>query len=501
MRDIVKRFPGVTANNRVNFSVRPGEVHALLGENGAGKSTLMNILTGLYHPDSGDILVRGQKVNMRSPTNAIALGIGMVHQHFRLVNTFTVAENITLGMSKPRFILDMSAIERELERFSRNYGLAVNPRAKIWQLSVGEQQRVEIVKMLYRGADVLIMDEPTAVLTPQEVRELFSTLRRMAASGKAIVFITHKLDEVMQIADTITVLRGGENVATVGRSHTDARALAAMMVGRELAPLPDRPPAEPGPIVLALSGVDATGDRGERALAGVDLQVRAGEIHGIAGVAGNGQRELAEVITGLRKATAGAVCVLGQPLTNASPLRIIRAGVSHVPEDRLGMGLAPNLGVTDNAILKEYRSSPIGSGPFIDAKQAVARTTELVERFRVKTPSLRTPVKQLSGGNSQRLLLARETSCVPRLIVAVHPTRGLDVGATEAVHSILLSQRSEGVAILLISEDLEELTALSDRISVMYCGEIMGTVSRDKVNIEEIGLMMAGIRPRGGDVE
>ncbi len=493
MHDITKRFPGLIASNHVNLAVRRGSIHALLGENGAGKSTLMNILTGLLRPDSGEICVRGERAALRSPAAAIALGIGMVHQHFRLVQTFTVAENITLGMSRPRFALDMAPIEQEVARFSSEYGLAVNPRAKIWQLSVGEQQRVEIIKMLYRGVDVLIMDEPTAVLTPQEVKELFETLRRMTADGKTIIFITHKLDEVMEISDRVTVLRAGQDVFSCATSETNPRELASKMVGREFGQAPERPPVAIGGPVLEVRGLAAIGDRGTMVLNGIDLDVRAGEIHGIAGVAGNGQRELAEIITGLRRASSGCVRICAKDMTNNTPRSIIEAGVSHIPEDRLGVGLAPNLNITDNAIMKRYRCDEISRGLIVDAARARRWTDGLVERFNVKTPNLRTAVRLLSGGNSQRLLLARETSMEHRLVVAVHPTRGLDIGATEAVRSILLKERESGVGTLLISEDLEELIALCDRISVMYEGRIMGTIDRNQLNLEEIGMMMAGM--------
>jgi simple sugar transport system ATP-binding protein len=395
----------------------------------------------------------------------------------------------------------MAPIEREVAKLSSEYGLAVNPRAKIWQLSVGEQQRVEIIKMLYRGVDVLIMDEPTAVLTPQEVRELFETLRRMTADGKTIIFITHKLDEVMEISDRVTVLRAGRDVFSCDTRETNSRELASKMVGREIGQAPERPPVAIGGPVLELRGLTAIGDRGTMVLAGIDLDVRAGEIHGIAGVAGNGQRELAEAITGLRRANSGRVLIRSKDMTNNTPRSIIEAGVSHIPEDRLGMGLAPNLNITDNAIMKRYRCSDMCRGPIVDATRARTWTSGLVERFAVKTPNTRTAVRLLSGGNSQRLLLARETSMEHKLVVAVHPTRGLDIGATEAVHSILLRERESGVGTLLISEDLEELIALCDRISVMYEGRIMGTVGRDELNLDDIGMMMAGVSAEGkGDV-
>lgn len=496
MRDITKRFPGIIASNKVNLVVGRGEIHALLGENGAGKSTLMNMLTGLIRPDSGDIIINGQKAILRSPAAAIALGIGMVHQHFRLVQTFTVAENITLGMPEPRFALDMHPIEQEVCKFSEQFGLEVNPKARIWQLSVGEQQRVEIIKMLYRGAQVLILDEPTAVLTPAEVRELFDIMRRMADAGKTIIFITHKLDEVMEIADRVTVLRAGKDVYTADTSSTNQRELAACMVGRELSPPPPRPRGSFGPSVLDVADLRVLGDRGEMAIEGLNLSVRAGEIHGIAGVAGNGQRELSEAITGLRRVLSGSVRIGQRDYTNRNPRSIIEAGVSHIPEDRLGMGLAGNLALTENAIMKNYRGDEVADGPMIDKGRARAWTRELVSRFQVKAPTLRTPVRLLSGGNSQRLLLARETSCDHKLVVAVHPTRGLDIGATEAVHQVLMAERSAGVCILLISEDLEELLTLSDRVSVMFEGRIMGTLDREDIDLEKIGLMMAGVEPQ-----
>lgn len=492
MRDITKRFPGVLANDRISFQVRAGEVHALLGENGAGKSTLMNILSGLYRPDGGEILVRGRRVHLGSPRHAIAAGIGMVHQHFRLVQSFTVAQNVTLGMSKPRFVLNTRAIEDDVARLSSSYGLQTDPRAKIWQLSVGEQQRVEIVKMLYRGADVLILDEPTAVLTPQEARDLFTTLNRMKQAGRSIIFITHKLDEVMEVADRVTVLRDGRAIATLDRKDATPGLLANLMVGREVGGAVPGKKAACGDCVLRISGVSALGDRGTLSLRSVSLEVAAGEILGIAGVAGNGQRELAEVITGLRRVQEGRILLRGADITNRTPLEIIRCGVGHIPEDRLGTGMVPNLSIVDNVILKSYRSRPVARGPFIRAKAAREHADNLVRRFQVKAAGLDRPIRLLSGGNSQKLLLAREISASPGLLVAVHPTRGLDIGAAESIHRVLIEQRNQGVAILLISEDLEELAALADRVAVMSTGRVMGVLRRDEWDIERIGLMMAG---------
>ncbi|GFN22319.1 ABC transporter ATP-binding protein [Thermanaeromonas sp. C210] len=492
MRGIRKVFPGVVANDDVNLTVRAGEIHALLGENGAGKSTLMSILTGLYRPDAGEIYIDGRKVNFRSPRDAIEAGIGMVHQHFRLVSPFTVTENVALGL-KGGLKLNLNRLAEEIAEVSRNYGLQVDPQARIWQLSVGEQQRVEIIKLLYRRARVLILDEPTAVLTPQEARDLYGTLKKMAAEGCAVIFITHKLQEVMEAADTITILRGGRTVATVRKEDTTEKELARMMVGRDVSWQRERPESSKGEIVLEIKGLKALNDKGLLALKGVDLSVAAGEILGIAGVAGNGQRELVEVIAGLRPCLEGAVTVAGKNLGQCDPCRVIQSGVGFVPEDRLGMGLVPNLGAVDNLLLKEYRHSRWGR-VLLNRKAARQWASQLVERFEVKMAGLDAPVKLMSGGNLQRLLLAREISGRPRLLLAVYPSRGLDIGATETVQRLLLEQRAAGTAILLISEDLEELFRLADRIAVMYEGEIMGVVPTAEANIEDIGLMMAGAK-------
>lgn len=492
MRGITKVFPGVVANDGVNLTVYPGEIHALLGENGAGKSTLMSILTGLYRPDGGEIYINGQKANFRSPRDAIEAGIGMVHQHFRLVAPFTVTENVALGL-KGGLKLNLNKLAEEIAELSRNYGLQVDPHARIWQLSVGEQQRVEIIKLLYRRARVLILDEPTAVLTPQEARDLYGTLKKMAAEGCAVIFITHKLQEVMEAADTITILRGGKTVATVKKNETNEKELARLMVGRDVLWQGDKPKAAKGEIVLEIKGLKALNDKGLLALKGIDLSIAAGEILGIAGVAGNGQRELAEVIAGLRPALSGTITVSGQELGQCDPCRVINAGVGFVPEDRLGMGLVPNLGAIDNLLLKEYRHPRWGK-VLMNRRAARQWAGELVERFKVKMAGLDAPVKLMSGGNLQRLLLAREISNRPRLLLAVYPSRGLDVGATQTVHRLLLEQRAAGTAILLISEDLEELFRLADRIAVMYEGQIMGVVPTEEANIEDLGLMMAGAK-------
>jgi len=492
MVGITKRFPGVLANDHIDFDVKAGEVHALLGENGAGKTTLMSVLSGLYRADEGETHIKSQKVNLRSPRDAIDLGIGMVHQHFMLVEPHTVSENITLGLKTPRFFLDTAGTERRIVELSKQYGLQVDPHARIWQLSVGEQQRVEILKMLYRGADILILDEPTAVLTPQEVEELFATLRRMAGEGQGVIFISHKLDEVMAISDRVTVLRHGKVVASVNTTETSKEELARMMVGREVLFRVEKKPVELGEAVLKVEGLRALNDKGLPALKDTTFIIREGEILGVAGVAGNGQRELAEVITGLRKATGGCVSISECDTTNCSPREVIRQQVSHIPEDRLGMGLVPNLPVSDNIILKGYREPPLAKGPFLDRLSIRNFVARLIEAFNIATPTQETAVRLLSGGNLQRTILAREISIGPRLMVAVHPTRGLDVGAIESVLNLLLEQQNKGAAILLISEDLDELLAISDRIAVMYEGEIMGIVPAEGAAIEEIGLMMAG---------
>jgi simple sugar transport system ATP-binding protein len=502
MRGITKRFPGVLANDQVDFTLRTGEIHALLGENGAGKSTLMNILTGLYRPDEGSITVHGKPVEFRSPKDAIANGIGMVHQHFMLVPTQSVTENILLGLDQPRFRLNLSHYHALISDLAEQYGLHVDPRAKIWQLSVGEQQRVEILKTLYRGADVIIMDEPTAVLAPQEIEELFNTLRSMTQEGKSIVFISHKLDEVMAIADRITVMRKGQvSDANLNASDTSKQELARLMVGREVLFDLERVPQEPGEVVLSVENLRAINDKGLPALRGLSLAVRAGEIIGLAGVAGNGQVELAEVITGMRRPTQGSVAVSGRVVVGEGssesrrwdPVRtIIESGVSHIPEDRHHVGSSPNLSVTDNIIMKGYRQVPIAKGWSIDRPAARTHAETLREEFNILVPTVDTHARLLSGGNLQRLILAREISSEPILMIAMQPTRGLDVGAIESVQRLLLKQRSNGAAILLVSEELEELIALSDRIYVIYEGEIMGETTTP--NREEIGLMMTGTR-------
>ncbi|RLG46416.1 MAG: heme ABC transporter ATP-binding protein [Thermoproteota archaeon] len=496
MKGIVKTFPGVVANDHIDFEVRAGEIHALLGENGAGKTTLMNILFGIYQPDEGEIYVRGKRVEIRSPRDAMHLGIGMVHQHFMLVEKHTVAENIALGFAT-KFFFPTEEIARKIREFSEKYGLTVDPHAYIWQLSAGEQQRVEIIKALYRGADILILDEPTSVLTPKETNELFSILKRMREEGKAIIFITHKLDEVFAISDRVTVLRKGKVIGKLKTSETNKKELARLMVGREVLFRLEREPVQKGKIVLEVIDLHALNDKGLPALKGVSFTIAEGEILGLAGVAGNGQKELVEVLTGLRKAEKGKVLIRGVDVTNASPRRIAELGVAHIPEERLKHGLVPNMSVAENLILKRYYKQPYCDKFFIDKKKVLKDAEELIDKFNIMTPSPMTPAKLLSGGNIQRLILARELAGSPDVIIAAHPTYGLDVGATEYIRKILLKERKRGSAILLVSEDLEEIMELSDRIAVMFEGEIMGILPAEKANLEDIGLMMAGAKRMG----
>ena len=492
MYGITKRFPGVLANHQVDLEVMQGEVLALLGENGAGKSTLMNVLAGMYLPDEGQVLIHGRKVEQRSPRDAIANGIGMVHQHFMLVPSLTVAENVILGLEGSSFILDLDTVRKKLVEEAARYQLGVDPNAYIWQLSVGEQQRVEILKLLYRGAEVLILDEPTAVLTPQEAAELAGTLQRMASEGKTVLFITHKLDEVMEFSDRVTVLRGGKVVSNLYTKDTSREELARLMVGREVLFRLEKADCKPGEVALEVQGLMADNDKGLPALRNVDFCIHRGEILGVAGVAGNGQRELAEAITGLRRLRGGSVVVNGIDITNATPRQAIDAGVSHIPGDRLGMGLAPNLPVSDNLVMKAYRQPPLAKGMLLNNNQLGSFARRLIELFSIATPGPETPARLLSGGNQQRVVLAREIEASRGVMIAVNPSRGLDVGATESVRKSLLAEREKGAAILLVSEELDELTQLSDRIIVFFEGEVMGVVRADEAVAEEIGLMMAG---------
>ncbi|HEM60815.1 MAG TPA: ABC transporter ATP-binding protein [Chloroflexi bacterium] len=606
VRDATKRFPGVLANDHISFSLNAGEILAFLGENGAGKSTLMNILYGLYTADEGEIEIRGQRVSIEDPNDAIELGVGMVHQHFQLVPVFTVAENIVMGTEPTKrsfswrtlgiagtagaalflvggfFALDslaqrllaalaggaavagiiallialswlarlkfrlyfpitavggvalllaltsvlgasaqipfliflailfaiasypavqviMTALDRRRARqrireLSEQYGLAVDPDALVENIPVGVQQRVEIIKTLYREADILILDEPTAVLTPQETEELFEIMRSLTAQGKSIMFITHKLKEVMAIADRVIVLRDGRLVGERKPDDTSLEELAEMMVGREVDLVVDKGPATPGEVVLEVEDLIAEDARGHRVVRGVDLFVRAGEILGVAGVQGNGQTELVEVLTGLHPASGGTVLILGQDVTNAPPRRVTELGVAHIPEDRQRDGLVMTFPIFDNLVLSTYYLEPYAKGPVIQFEEVYEYADRAVEEFDVRTPSIILPAQTLSGGNQQKLIVAREFSRPIKLMIAAQPTRGLDVGSVEYIHRQIVQKRDDGVAVLLVSVELDEIMALSDRIAVMYEGKIVGSVDADKVTREELGLMMAGAR-------
>ncbi|TXT44854.1 MAG: simple sugar transport system ATP-binding protein [Spirochaetes bacterium] len=494
LRSVTKSFPGVVANDCVDLVLYRGEVLALLGENGAGKSTLMNILCGLYRQDSGEIYVRGHKAQIHSPKDSRRLGIGMVHQNFKLVDSMTVLENIILGIEEQKFVPDMKKVKAEVLDLSHKYNLKVNPEASIWQLSVGEQQRVEILKLLYRKADILILDEPTAVLTPQESHELAKVVHSLRAEGKSAIFITHKMEEVMKFSDRVMVLRKGAVVAQTVTEATSPAALAKMMVGREILFDLDKKPFAPGEPVLVLRGVSALDDRGLPALKDVDLTVRAGEVIGVAGVAGNGQRELAEAITGLRKVKSGEIRIDGKDITNKSPLTVIKAGTAHIPQDRSSVGAVGDMSVASNLAMKQYRRKPLSFGIFLLPRRIAQMARRLIETFKISTPGPETRVKFLSGGNIQKTILAREIGACKKLLVAVYPSRGLDVGATEAVRKQLIAQRDQGLGVLFVSEDIDELVQVADRIAVMFEGRIMAILDSTSCDEETIGLLMAGVK-------
>lgn len=493
LRGIVKRFPGVIANNGIDLEIQRGEIHCLLGENGAGKTTLMRILYGLYQPDEGQILLNGVPTRIPSPKAALAHRIGMVHQLFRLVPTLSVEENIILGLDEGRGpFLNFRLTRKKIGKIAAEYGLQIDPQAKIWQLSVGQQQRVEIMKALYREADILIMDEPTSVLTPQEVDQLFATLRTLVDDGLTIIFITHKLDEVMQVSDKVTVLRQGKVVATVPTAETDKPSLAKLMVGREVVFRLEKPPCTRGERLLEVRDLHVLNDRGLPALRGVSFDLYEGEILGVAGVSGNGQQELSEVLTGLRQAARGKAVLESSDLAECSAREIADLGVAHVPTERVRMGTVPNMSIRENLILKTYRHRPFCRWSFLDQRAAHQNACRAMEEYTIMAPNDRTAAKLLSGGNIQRMVLARELCGKPRLVVAAHPTYGLDVGATEQIRQVLLGQRDAGAGILLISEDLDELLTLSDRILVLFGGLVMGIVDAEQADRETLGLMMAG---------
>jgi len=495
LRGITKRFPGVVANDHVDFDLRAGEVHALLGENGAGKSTLMNILYGLYKPDEGEILVWGKPVVFASAKDAIGAGIGMVHQHFMLIPVMTVAENIVLEVEprKAGVLLDYDQAVERVREISTRYGLAVNPTAKVENISVGQQQRVEILKALYRGAEILILDEPTAVLTPQEAGELFAIIKSLQEGGTSIIFISHKLNEVLEIADRITVLRRGKMIDTVPREGATEEGLAKMMVGREVLLRVEKPPPQTGGVLLEVRDLSVDDDRGLPAVRDVSLSVRAGEIVGIAGVEGNGQSELIEAITGLRSASSGEVAVAGQVVPHPTARRMLDVGVGHIPEDRQRRGLVLEFSIAENIALHDYNKPPASRFGWLFPRRLIQRARSLIREFDVRGGGPQTAGGALSGGNQQKVVAAREVSRDPKVLVAAQPTRGLDVGAIEYLHRRLVEERDEGRAILLISLELDEILSLSDRILVMYEGRIVGEHSGD-VTEEEIGLEMLGGR-------
>ncbi|MGZ6729016.1 MAG: ABC transporter ATP-binding protein [Gaiellaceae bacterium] len=497
LRGITKRFPGVVADDHVDFDLRRGEVHALLGENGAGKSTLMNMLYGLYRPDEGEIVLGGKSVTFHSAKDAIEHGIGMVHQHFMLIPVMTVKENIVLANEPTRFgvFLDEAAAAERVRHLSQQFGLAVDPDELVQRISVGQQQRVEILKALYRGAEILILDEPTAVLTPQEAGELFAIVNSLKAEGKSIIFISHKLKEVLEIADRITVLRRGKKIDTVPRAGATEDSLARMMVGREVLFRVEKPPSTPGDPILEVKDLEVLDSRGLPAVRGVSFQVRGGEIVGIAGVEGNGQTELIEAITGLRKASAGAIEVAGRPLEHASTREMLDAGIGHIPEDRQRRGLILEFTIAENIALHDYEKPPDSKWGWLFPGRLVQRAKTLIKEFDVRGGGPLTLAGALSGGNQQKLVVAREVARDPKALIAAQPTRGLDVGAIEYVHRRLVTERDEGRAILLLSLELDEVLSLSDRILVIYEGRIVAEHATGATE-EQIGLEMLGARTK-----
>ncbi len=493
MEGITKIYPGTVACDKVSVEFQAGEVHTMLGENGAGKSTLMKVLYGLAIPDEGKIYVNDKEVTIRSPKDAIANGIGMVHQHFMLIPTLTVVENMILALNESGIFIDKKTVIRNLKELSERYGLAIDPNAKVSTLTVGQQQRVEILKALYRSCDLLILDEPTAVLTPQETEELFVAIRNLLKEGKGVVFISHKLNEVMEISDEITVLHLGKVVGSVKPEETDARGLATMMVGREIKFEVEKKEMPPGEAVLEVKNLHANDARGVEAVRGLSLSVHAGEIYGVAGVDGNGQSELVKAVAGLIKHT-GEIRILGKDVSKAHPKEILDLGVAHIPEDRQGMGMIMGASIRDNLILDTFYNDEYQNGPFLKWKDLDSHSWDLVKRYGVKTPNIFYEGNSLSGGNQQKMVVAREMDKNPKLLLAVHPVRGVDVGATEFIHDRIVEARDSGCAVLLISTELDEIFELSDRIGVIYEGEILGEMDRKDADIESVGLLMAGNR-------
>jgi simple sugar transport system ATP-binding protein len=495
-KDITKRFPGVLANDKVNFDLRRGEVHALLGENGAGKTTLMNVLYGLYQADEGEVFVQGKPVKLTTPNDAIQSGIGMVHQHFMLIPVFTVAENIMLGAETVKgLVLDRKTVDDEVRELSRRYGLEVDPTALVEDLPVGVQQRVEIVKALYRKADILILDEPTASLTPQEAEDLFRIMRDLTAQGVSIIFITHKLKEVLEVADRITVMRGGHVVGTTDPSASSEAQLASMMVGREVLLEVDKPLAQPGEVALVVEDLHVVDNRGIEVVNGVSFDVRLGEILGVAGVQGNGQTELVEALTGLTPVKSGKITLLWHDTTHATPRQVTELGTGHIPEDRMRDGLVMPFPVADNLILNMYYLPPFAGKLTMNEEPIVENAKKEIKDFDVRTPGPMTPASKLSGGNQQKVIVARELSRNIKLLIASQPTRGLDVGSIEYIHAQIVRRRDTGVGVLLVSTELDEVLQLSDRIAVMYRGKIVAVIPAEGASKEFIGLLMAGYSP------
>lgn len=499
MKQIRKEFPATLANDCVDFTAYKGEIHALLGENGAGKSTLMNILTGVLKPDRGTISIHGKQVSMRSPGDALNLGIGMIYQHFKLVKPFTVAENIVLGMDRVK-ILKTRELEKQVKELSEEYKIKINPSSAIWQLSIGEQQRVEILKILYRKADILILDEPTAVLTPDEVKELFGTLKNMAERGCTIIFITHKMNEVMEYADRITVLRDGRLVKAVKKEETTEAELAQLMVGREISMgRRNTKNTTREEVVLKARDISVLNDKKLKAVDGLSFDLYAGEILGVAGVSGNGQKELMEALAGLRCLEGGQISINGKDCTNASVRQRIQMGEAFIPEDRYGFALVKTMTVTENASFKCYRNPSFCRHGVIHYKKLEEQAKRFIEDFHIKVGGTKSLVQSMSGGNAQKLILARETAEQPSVILASYPVRGLDIQATESIHKILVEEKNRGAGVLLVSEDLDEIFQLSDRVAVMYEGKFMGILPVEQVDLNQIGMAMAGAAYLGGE--
>lgn len=493
MLNIRKEFPGVVANDNITVQLKKGEIHALLGENGAGKSTLMNVLFGLYQPEKGEIRVNGTKVNVTDPNVATRLGIGMVHQHFMLVDNYTVTENIILGSEPTKNgKINIKKAEKEVKALSDQYGLRVDPSAKIRDISVGMQQRVEILKTLYRGANVLIFDEPTAVLTPLEITELIEIMHSLINEGKSIILITHKLKEIMQVCDRCTVIRKGKGIETVNISETNVTELASLMVGRDVNFETEKKLATPTDIVLNIESLNVKDSRNINRLKDLNLDVRAGEIVGIAGVDGNGQTELIEAVTGLRKSQSGSIKVNNKNITNFKPRKVTESGVGHIPQDRHKYGLVLDFPIAENIVLQTYYQKPYSKSKILSYKEIYAKANSLIKEYDVRTPSVYTKARALSGGNQQKAIISREIDRSPDLLIAAQPTRGLDVGAIEFIHRKLVEERDKGKAVLLVSFELDEVLDVSDRIAVMFDGQIVANVKPEETNEQELGLLMAG---------